>query len=171
MPSLESILMICYVLDLSPLQLMTSTSSTLEEALKARCASRLSRPKRPASQSKLQANTLEYLQSVLDGREPPRSVRWIERHLGLGFHTLVHHHPLEAKLVSAQYKAHLAERSRLRKKQIDDEVTKATIMLHAQGMFPSELRVAKMLSNPDWMRSAEGLTAWHVARRKLGLEE
>jgi hypothetical protein len=101
----------------------------------------------------------------------PASIRWIERHLGLGHHTLIYHYPKETKLVVALYRAHLAERSRQRKEQIDREVTTATLTLDAQGIFPSELRVSKMLSNPNWMRSAEGLTAWHAARRKLGLEE
>jgi hypothetical protein len=170
-PSLESLLKLCYVLDLTPLQLMTSTSSSLEEAMKVKSTNRLPRPKRPAYQLKKQVNTLEYLQAILDGREEPHSVRWIERHLGLARHTLMNHHPKEAKLVIALYRAHLTERSRLRKEQIDNEVTAATLKLDAQGVFPSELRVSKMLTNPNWMRSAEGLTAWHTARRKLGLEE
>lgn len=171
MPSLESILKLCYVLDLTPLQLMTDTSSTLEEAMKAESARRLPRPKRPASQPKEQVNTLAYLQAVLNGREAPHSVRWIERHLGLGRNTLRYHHPQETKLVAALYRAHLSERSKQRKERIESEVTTATFSLHAQGIFPSQARVSAMLSDPNWMIMQETRAALHAVRRQLGLEE
>jgi hypothetical protein len=149
MPSLENILKLCYVLDITPLQLMTGNSSTLEEAMKARDTSRLSRPKRFALQPKKQVNSLEYLQAVIDGREAPHSVRWIERYLGLGRDSLKNHHPEEKEVVCALHRAYLAERSRKRKEQIENEVTTATYKLHAQGIFPSELKV--LMLTPKWL--------------------
>jgi len=92
MPSLESLLKLCYVLDLSPLQLMTNSSSTLEEAMMAKRASRLARPRIPAPLPQKRGNLLEFIQAVLEGREAPHSVLQIERRFGLGRNTLMNHY-------------------------------------------------------------------------------
>lgn len=172
MPSLENLLKLCYVLDLSPLQLMTNSSSTLEEALMAKSASRLPRPRIPTHlpQEQEEANNLEFIQAVLEGREAPHSVRQIERRFGLGKCILRSRYPHESPLVTAQYRAYRNEQARKRMEKINDEVRTATFSLHAQGIFPSQVRVSSMLTDPNWMIMPETRAALHAARHELGQE-
>jgi transcriptional regulator with XRE-family HTH domain len=170
MPSLESLLKLCYVLDLSPLQLMTSDPSNLEEAMKTKMNYRPPRNRNPSPLPKKQEHTLELIQAVLDGREVPHSIRQIERRLGLGRNIVVYHYPEEAALVAAQYQAYCREKERQRIDHTRDEVRAATFSLYAQGIFPSRSRVFNMLSDPNRVFEPEARKAWHTARRELGLE-
>lgn len=170
MPSLESLLKLCYVLDLSPLQLMTNSSSILEEATMAKRASRLPRPRIPAHLPQEQVNTLEFIQAVLEGREAPHSVHQIERRFGLGKNTLKYRYPHDATLVAVHYQAYRTEQARKRLEKINVEVRTATFSLHAQGIFPSQIRISSMLTDPNWMMMPETRAAWHAARHELGLE-
>lgn len=170
MPSLESLLKLCYVLDISLLQLMTYSSSNLEEVIKAKINYHSPRPHNPKPLSKDQKPTLELIKAVLDGREAPQSVPQIERRLGLGRNTIVYHYPEEAALVSTQYQVYCRDKRRQRIEHLCDEVKAATYSLHAQGIFPSHSRVMALLSDPNRIFEPEVRNAWHAARRELGLE-
>lgn len=170
MPSLESLLKLCYVLDISLLQLMTYSSSDLEEVMKTKINSHSPRPRNPKPLSKDQKPTLELIKAVLDGREAPQSVPQIERRLGLGRTTIVYHYPEEAALVSAQYQAYCREKRRRLIEHLCDEVRAATYSLYAQEIFPSQSRVRALLSDPNRMLEPEVRNAWRAARRELGLE-
>lgn len=167
MPSLESLLKLCYVLDISPLQLLTSDSSNMEEAIRIY---RPPRPRNPAPLPQKQEDTLELIQAVIDAQEIPPSVAWIERHLGLSRNTIVYHYPEEAASISARYLAYRKEQARRRLEYLCNEVRAATFSLHARGVFPSISQVSCMLSFPNWAREPEAVQAWHAARRELGLE-
>ena len=49
-------------------------------------------------------------------------------------------------------------------------IRQATLMLYSEGINPSAKHVTKKLSDSGFMRTPEGLTAWHAARYELGLE-
>lgn len=170
MPSLENLLKLCYVLDISPLQLVMSDSSKLEEVMKTKMDYRPPRPRKPMPLPKNQENTLQLIQAVLDRREDPLSVPQIERRLGLSRNAIVRQYPEKAVLVSAQYRAYRKEQARRRLKRKCDEVRAATFSLNAQGIFPSQKRVSKMLSNQNWWRESEVRDAWRSALRELGLK-
>jgi transcriptional regulator with XRE-family HTH domain len=170
MPSFESLLKLCYVLDISPQQLIMSDLSKLEEVMKTKMSYRPPRPRKPAPLPKNQENTLQLIQAILDGREDPLSVPQIERYLGLSRNTIVYHYPEKAVLVTAQYRAYRKEQARQLLKRKCDEVRVATFSLHAQGVFPSQGRVCALLSDPNWMIMPEAKAAWHAARFELGLE-
>ncbi len=113
----------------------------------------------------------EYLQAVLDGRKPSRAIRQIERELGVGFRTIKKIFPQECSLVSRQHLAQQAQAWRQRITLACDEVRQVASALHAQGIYPSQSRVASHLSTPSMMRNPEVHTTWRAALRKLGFEK
>lgn len=169
-PSFDSILELCYVLEISPVQLVNLDPLALKEALLARETHRQPRFRSVTLNSVNRARARELIQSVLDGRHFPIGVRQIERCLGLGSRTLIYHFAEECALISARFQAYRAEKAQLRVTQGCEEVRQATITLHGRQVNPSAHQVASLLSNPGMMRSREGLIAWHEARRELGLE-
>ncbi len=170
-PSFERMLEFCYVLDISPLQLMTAGQDDLNEALQTRERHRQPRPKHYAPHPVNREQALALIQAVLDGREAPIGVRQVERRLGLGPRTLVYHFPRECALITDQYQAYRAEQARQRIERGSNEVHQVTLMLYAEGTNPSARQVASRLSDPGIMRTVKGLTTWHAARRELGLEK
>lgn len=169
-PSFERVLELCYMLDVSPLLLMTNNPTDLKEALQAKEIHRQPRRKLLSPRQVNLEQALALIHAVLEEREIPMAVRQIERRLGLGAKTLVYHFPQECSLVTAKYKAYITEQARKRMEQECNEVRQATITLNACETNPSANRVASRLSNPGVMRTSEGLRTWHKARRELGLE-
>lgn len=169
-PSFERILKLCYVLDISPLLLLSDNLDGLKEALQAREIYQQPPNRRltPHPVDRLQA--LALIHAVLDGREAPIGVRQVERRLGLGARTLIYHFPNECALITAQYQDYRSEQARQRIERGCNEVRQATMSLNVEGVNPSAQRVASKLSDPSMMRTRKGLTAWHAARRELGLE-
>jgi transcriptional regulator with XRE-family HTH domain len=169
-PSLERMLEFCYVLDISPLLLITDNKEALKEALNTEEIHRLPRQKHFSPQPVNRGQASALIQAVLDGWEAPMGVRQLERRLGLGARTLIYHFPHECALVTTHFQAYRAEQARLRMEQECSEVRQATLMLYSEGINPSAKHVTRKLSGSGVMRTPEGLTAWHAARCELGLE-
>jgi transcriptional regulator with XRE-family HTH domain len=169
-PSFERTLELCYVLDLSPLLLMSGNREALKEALQSGGAHRRPRTRRQTLRPLDREQALALIRAVLDGQEIPMGVRQLERRLGLGARTLIYHFPQECALITAQYQAYRAEQARQRREQGCSEVRQVTLALYAEGINPSAKHVASKLSDAGMMRTSEGLNSWHSARRELGIE-
>jgi transcriptional regulator with XRE-family HTH domain len=169
-PSFERTLEFCYVLDLSPLLLMSGNREALKEALQSGGAHRRPRTRRQTLRPLDREQALALIRAVLDGQEIPMGVRQLERRLGLGARTLIYHFPQECALITAQYQAYRAEQARQRREQGCSEVRQVTLALYAEGINPSAKHVASKLSDAGMMRTSEGLNSWHSARRELGIE-
>lgn len=170
MPSFGRMLELCYVLNISPLLLMSNNQEALKEAVQAGETHQQPRSKHLSPHPVNRQQALALIQTVLDGRESPMGVRQLEKRLGLGARTLIYHFPRECALVTTQYQAYRAEQARKRKEQGCNEIRLATLKLYVEGTNPSANQVASKLSDPGVMRTREGLRAWHAARRELGLE-
>jgi transcriptional regulator with XRE-family HTH domain len=169
-PSFERMLGLCYALDISPLLLMSGNREVLKGALQNREIHHKPRPSRKAPQSVDREQSLALIQAVLDGQEVPIGVRQLEKRLGLGARTLIYHFPQLCALITVHYQSYRAEQARQRREQACSEVHQATLILYAEGINPSARHVAKKLPDSGVMRTPKGLSAWHSARRDLGLE-
>jgi len=169
-PSFKRFLELCYVLDISPLRLMTAKPTDLKETMLTIQIHRQPRPREAVPASVDREHVQAFLQAVLDGQEALLSIGQIAHRLGLGGTTLWGLFPQECALITAQYQAVRAERAKQRSAQTYEEVRQATLTLHTQGIFPGANQVKALLSNPNKLRKAEGLTAWHATRRELGIE-
>ena len=168
-PSFQKVLEICYAIDISPLQLMGDPAD-MRNAIQAIS----DRPRRQPVHHRLQVvnreEIREYLQAVLDGRKPNRTMRQIERELGVGFGTIRRIFPLESSLVAKLYKAQRAQAWRQHIASLCAEVRRVTLDLHIQGIYPSQKHVRALLSRRGNMRNPEVRATWHSVRRELGLE-
>lgn len=164
-PTLNRLLELCYVLDVSPLQLMTTDPEVLSKTIQTSDVHRSPRPKRPERHRIDGERASVLIQAVLDGSEAPLPVFEIERRLGLGARTLKNRFSYECALITAQYRTHLSEQARQRTEKKCEVVREAMHSFHAQGMYPSAYLVSSLLSDLHIMRKPEGQATWYAVLR------
>jgi hypothetical protein len=128
-PSFSSVLERCYVLNVSPLQLMTVEPERLKERLLAAATYRqppCTKHGLPASKGDI-LFMHQFLQKVLDGAIGPLPVRHVARQLGVGEKFLVGRFPQECAQITAQYQAYRAERAKRRVAQECEAVRQAML--------------------------------------------
>lgn len=171
-PSFSYVLEVCYVLNLSPLQLMTVEPERLKKGLQSWMIYRQlphARHRMPASKGNV-ALMQQFIQSVLSGEIGPLPVRHVARHLGVGEKFLVGRFPQECAQIATQYQAYRAERAKQRVTQECLEVRQAVLTLDKQGVAISRSQVVARLSKPNILRRPEGKATWHAICRERGLE-
>lgn len=168
-PSLNSILAVCYALDVSPVHLLQNNIDFLRAARPTRKLPWPSRINRSYSESDRQ-RALALMRAVLEDREPPLAVSQIADRLGLGTQLLFSWFPQECKRIVAQYQAHLKQKAEQRMERICCEVREATIHLHSQGIYPSKVRVAKAIAYPSVMRIPRAKNTRMATLQELGIE-
>ena len=171
-PSFSYLLEIGYVLDLTPLQLMTVEPERLKKGLQSGMIYRQlphARHRMPASKGNV-ALMQQFIQSVLSGAIEPLPVRHVARHLGVGEKFLVGRFPQECAQITMHYQAYRAGRAKQRVTQECLEVRQAVLTLDKQGVAISRSQVAARLSNPHILRRPEGKATWHAICRERGLE-
>ncbi len=171
-PSFSYVLEVCYVLNLSPLQLMTVEPERLKKGLQSEMIYRQlphTRYRTPASKGNV-ALMQQFIQSVLSGDIEPLPVRRVARHLGVGEKFLVGRFPQECAQIATHYQAYRAEHAKQRVTQECLEVRQAVLTLDKQGEAISRSQVIALLSNPHILRRPEGKATWHTICRERGLE-
>ncbi len=171
-PSFSYVLEMCYVLNISPLQVMTVEPERLKERLLTNATYRqppCTKQCLPASKGDM-LSIQQFLQKVLDGEAGPFPVRHVARQLGVGEKFLVGRFPQECAQITAQYQADRAERAKQRVTQECDEVRQAVLTLDNRGVALSRSQVAALLSNPNILRRPEGKATWQALCRERGLE-
>ena len=173
-PSLTYVLAVSYVLDLSPLQLMTVEPRRLREALWAKevyrsaPAFKYKMPNSVGEQTRIHA----FFQEVLAGEVGPLPLRQVARHLGVGEKYLVGRFPQECTEVTAQYLAHRTRRAQERVERECEEVRQTMLLLQRQGIAPTLAQVSARLSTPHILRRPEGKAVWRTLWQEFeSLEE
>ncbi len=171
-PSFSYVLEMCYVLNVSPLQLMTVEPERLKKRLLAEAIYRqppCTKHRLPASKGDVPFMQ-QFIQRVLDGEIGPLPVRHVARRLEVGEKFLVGRFPHECAQITAQYQVSRAERAKQRVMQECAEVRQAVLTLDNQGVALSRSQVAALLSNPNILRRPEGKAAWRALCHERGLE-
>ena len=172
-PSLTYVLAVGYVLNLSPLQLITVEPERLRETLWAKMAYR-SPPdfkyKMPNSQGD-SPSIQAFLQSVLRGETASLPLRHVARHLEVGEKYLVGRFPQACAEITTQYLAHRAGRAKERVERECNEVRQTMFTLQQQGIIPTVTQVAARLSDPNILRRPEGKAVWRALRHEFEIEE
>ncbi len=166
-PILESILELCYVCNVTPLQVLTGDLAPLKQAIQAGKPYRSPRARRPF-RAVDREHCLKRIQAILDGREEPLGYVQLAQQLGYSGRALLHHFPQECALLSQHIKAHRQQRKEQRLARMQEEVRQATLALHAQGIYPSQNKVADLLSNPNLLLQPEAKATWRALCRELG---
>jgi hypothetical protein len=84
---------------------------------------------------------------------------------------LIKHFPDLCSYISARFEEYRMKRCEEKKRQIICEIRQATLVVHAQGVYPSQVRVRNSLTIPGSMRMPEALNAWHATLKELGWEK
>jgi hypothetical protein len=172
-PQLGSLLQICSEFGPTPLYLLTGNAG--EVAVTQTNAPRdnpiLDQPKRRFRA--FHTERLKHaLEEVLENAEnPPPSMREVAERLEYDQSHLYKHFPELCRAISTRYLDNRTGKRVERLQRLCDEVRQAARTLHAQGHYPSEERVANLLSKPGVFRASEVRAAWHNALRELGWKQ
>jgi hypothetical protein len=168
-PSLEAILEFCHACDVTPFQIMTHQLGPLREIIHGGTMSRSVRPRRPAPTPINRQKCLELIQTILDEKEEPLSIRQIAKRLGCGERALVHHFPQECASITKRDREYRKQRQEQRLDLVCDLVRQTVITLHTQGIYPSHRKVRAILPT-GLMRMPEANAIWHEVLHELGLD-
>lgn len=168
-PTLQSLLEFCYVCNVTPLQVLTGDLSPLKRVIQEGKPYRSPRARRPL-RTLDREHCLERIQAILDGKEEPLGYVQLAQQLGYGGNILLYHFPQECARLSQQIKEHRRQRKEQRLAQVQEEVRQATLTLHMQGIYPSQNKVADLLSDPNLLFQPEAKATWRALCRELGWE-
>ncbi len=168
-PTLEAILKLCYVCQITPFQVMHGQLDQLQQTLQAGTERRSPLPHRQNRRFDRERCQVA-LQAALDSNNEPRALRQIAQQLGFeDAHQLVYHFPEECKSVIQRAKAYRQQRKAQRLAQVREQVRQAVLSVHSQGEYPSQKRVNPFLPRA-LLRLPEARNAWHAALQELGYE-
>jgi TniQ len=169
-PQLASLLQICYLCDISPLSLFTDDMK-IREFAKATVPATLSKNKKyyRSFDRERMRRTLEA--ELVAGSYPPHSMCNIARKLGYDHSFLCKYFPDLCRAISARFEAYRANQCEEKKQGIINEVRRAALKVHSEGLYPSQVRVRNLLTRPGTIRIPEALNAWHSALKELGWEK
>jgi len=109
------------------------------------------------------------LETILAGDEvPPPSLREVAERIGQTYANLRHHLPELSRLISVRYRSYQEAQGAGTRARVRDEIRQAAIQLHRQGHYPSNNRIADLISNPSALRSRTGQSARNEVLRELG---
>ena len=169
-PSLENILEFCYVCNVTPLQVLRGDLAPLKRVIQEGKPYRLPRSRRlyrPVDREQC----LVRIQAVLDGREEPLGYVPLAHQLGYSGSALLYHFPQECALLTKKVQEYRRQRKEQRLAQVQNEIRQATLTIHAQGVYPSQNKVADLLSDPNFLFQPEAKATWRALCRELGWKQ
>jgi len=167
-PTLEAILKLCYVCQVTPFQVMNGQLDQLQQTLQARTERQSPFPNRQNQRFDRKRCQMA-LQTALDNSEA-LSLRQVAQQLGYeDARQLVYHFPEECRLVVQRAREYRKQRKERTLVQIRENVQQAVLSLHMQGIYPSLHKVQACLRSGS-MLLPEARQAWHAALRDIGFE-
>ena len=155
MPTLESLLKICYCLN-------TSLSNFLLEELKSLSQEEMVLPllakNKPRANAKVFDDTFlrslqQKLQESLDSEViPPLSMEQTAKQLGCNRRTICRHFPELCRKISDKYDSYQRTRFAEAIDQACAEVHRVVLELQAESIYPSEARVSERMNKPGYLR-------------------
>jgi DNA-binding phage protein len=168
-PSFESMLYLCYICGVTPLEVMENHLAPLKQVLQSETAYHAPRSPRSLRKPINQERCRAHIQQVLDGREELLGVTQIAKRLGCSAMILFRHFPDECEVITRRMQQYRTQRKAQRIAQGCEEVRQAIMTLHAQGIYPAHRRVSALLSQPSSIRQPEVSAAWRETRQELGI--
>jgi transcriptional regulator with XRE-family HTH domain len=172
-PQLSSLLKFCSICGISPLQIFTENCSVAESYSINQIAAVISgqtakKHYRVFSIEKLKRMLEEELDSDV---YPPPPMSRVAKKLGYDHSFLYKHLPELCRAVSSKFEKYRAEQREEKNRLLLREVRQVTLDIHAQGVYPSQVRVRNLLARHWTIRVPEALAIWHATLKELGWEE
>ncbi len=171
LPQLSSLLKFCYLCGLSPLNLFTEgfkIKGALHEFNRAVFESKPTKYYREFNPGEIR----QALEAELHSNEyPPPPMSKVAKRLRYDPSFLYKYFPELCRNISAKFEKYRSDQCEERKRQIVDEVRQATLKVHFQDIYPSQVRVRNLLTKPGSIRIPEALATWHTTLKELGWEK
>ncbi|GAC1437232.1 MAG: TniQ family protein [Chloroflexota bacterium] len=175
LPSLALLLQVCYRLGTTPWCLFTDDLDRVPRVAAAQPrpaaatlldAPRHSPPCRQAFDTSAMRRALEAVLACDDQPSPP--MRHVAKRLGHHHAELIQHLPELCHAISARYLADRHRRTVEKQRRLCAEVRHAAMHLHQQEIFPSACRIARLLSQPGFIRDPLAIAARKELLHELG---
>jgi hypothetical protein len=169
LPLLNTQLRICFSAGVSLLQLLVET-----EERQITLPTPISYERRPAAVRKAYRKwNLASLQQALEAElqsteEPPCSMRQVAQRLHYDHSRLIEKFPHQCHMISAKYKEYQERKARERLQTACQKVQQATLLLHSQGIYPSESQIRKLPGIGAIFKQKEVREMWQEMLRELG---
>ncbi len=167
-PTLEAILKLCYACEITPVQVMNGQLDHLQQVIEQGTARHSPLPRRQNRRVDRE-RCQEALHAVLDGQTELLGIAHLARQLGYDPCQLAYHFPEECAVITRRFQEHRLRRKEQHLVHIRGEVRHAVLTLHAQGLYPSQRRVRRLLPG-RLLRDPEAKAAWRATLRELGFE-
>jgi|SRR5919199_3580507 transcriptional regulator with XRE-family HTH domain len=171
LPQLDALLKICYMFQISVLDLLTQQNITPKPyKVNTQKPPTQHRPTRASSKSFNSNNVQEILLAMLvSNEEPPPTMKEVAQRLKNDKRTISKHFPELCRAISAKHLSYIKAARLKRIEQYCQEVRQAALQLHKQGEYPTEARVSQLLIKPGCLRYKEVRAALHEAQRQFDL--
>ncbi len=170
-PVFPELLQLCYRLGTTPLAFLTAEEMVID-------LHRLVRPTEPEwltrelrpPRKRLHPETLRQdLQAIIAAQEePPPSLRVVAERLGHSVPALRRHCPDLCEALVMRYTESIQAQKQQRLEARAQEVKEAVLSLQSAGVYPSQERVAALLTRPALFLDPEARAAWRQALEELG---
>jgi transcriptional regulator with XRE-family HTH domain len=168
-PQMRNLLQVCSSLDISLLALLDGTAHLSGESRFSKWELPASEPpRRPFRRFHPETLKLALLEAVNHPANPPLSLTKLAQQLGYRSSFLSLHFPELCQAISSDYQAYQANRREQLFQQRWEEVHQAILSLHAQGLYPGETRIRKLLKVPSSLRLPAIRRAWKATLREMG---
>ncbi|MBD2536435.1 TniQ family protein [Nostoc flagelliforme FACHB-838] len=170
-PSIKSLLQICYCLKISVLDFLTQgveSASSLETmrlppsqvATKARATSKVFDTNRVEQDLKA---------IIMSNESPPPSMEEVARRLNCDRRTIYKHFRHLCTTISGKYLTYRKASYLQTIEECCKEIREITVKLHNQNEYPTEARVSALMSRPGFFRYKKVRSALNKIRQELGL--
>jgi len=168
LPQLDTLLQICSLLGISPLQLLIGNGEEEDCPHQNR---QFNNPpfKRPRRHRQFDSKRVQGALEAALNEEVPPSMHKMGRRLEYLPGYLARYFPDLCQAISARYLHYQSKKGAERFKTWCEQVQQVVNSLHAQGYYPSKRRVEAFLGKPGLCREEIIYSAWKKALQELGL--
>lgn len=173
-PQLWMLLRMCYCLQISPLAFLTGKAEAICATAGTPLHSTLPSSKRSQRRPYTRFD-VERMRSALEAvlsstEEPPPPMSEVARSLSSDQSILRRYFPELCRAISKRYLDDKTKKRGERIQSLHEEVRQAALILLAQGCYPGNRQVAKLLRKPTSFMEFEVRMAWHQVVRELGVK-
>jgi transcriptional regulator with XRE-family HTH domain len=173
-PQLRMLLRMCYCLHISPLAFLTGKAEAICVTPGAPLHSTIPSSKRSQRRPYTRFD-VERMRSALEAvvsstEEPPPPMSEVARSLSSDQSILRRYFPELCRAISKRYLDDKTKKRGERIQSLHEEVRQAALTLLAQGCYPGNRQVAKLLRKPTSFMEFEVRMAWHQVVQELGVK-
>lgn len=173
-PQLRMLLRMCYCLHISPLAFLTGKAEAICVTPGAPLHSTIPSSKRSQRRPYTRFD-VERMRSALEAvlsstEEPPPPMSEVARSLSSDQSILRRYFPELCRAISKRYLDYKTKKRGERIQSLHEEVRQAALTLLAQGCYPGNRQVAKLLRKPTSFMEFEVRMAWHQVVQELGVK-